>query len=547
MTAADVLVDVLADWGVEIVFGLPGDGINGIMEALRKRRDQIRFIHVRHEESAAFMACAYSKYTRKLGVCLASSGPGGLHLLTGLYDARLDGQAVLAITGAPIHDRIGTFAQQDVELDKVFQDVSVYNERVMGPTHVEAIANLACQSALSKGGVSHITFPVDFQESEVSKKIRAPRTWIRGVPLPSLNQITEAAEILNSGEKIVIMAGWGALHCTDALLTIAEKLNAPIVKALLGKGSVPDDSIYCIGLVGPLGTGPAQEALEECDTLLMVGTTFPYPELYPKHAESRSIQIDIAPERLGIRYPVQCALVGDSKRTLENLIPLIRNHKDNRRDNHRNNHKDNWFLNKSQDGMRRWWQLMKEQGSCTDKPMKPQVVAWELGKQLTSNAIVSCDSGTVTTWWAEQIPVKRGQMHSLSGNLTAMACGLPYAIAAQLAYPDRPCIAFVGDGAFSMLMAEFSTCVKYKLPIKVIIIKNNSLGQTQWEQRVSLGHEEYGVDLEPIDFASFARDCGGKGYTIEDPRDCARVLQEALSQPGPAIVEAVVDPSEPPP
>ncbi|MEO5969931.1 MAG: thiamine pyrophosphate-dependent enzyme, partial [Bdellovibrionia bacterium] len=294
------------------------------------------------------------------------------------------------------------------------------------------------------------------------------------------------------------------------------------------------DSIYCIGSIGLLGTRPAQEALEECDTLLMVGTSFPYIEFYPKPGQARAIQIDIDSERIGLRYPVQCGLVGDSKGTLQKLISLVHTHKDKR------------FLEKAQDGMQRWWHLMKEQGCRMDKPMKPQVVAWELGKQLSSNAIVSCDSGTVATWWARQIPVKRGQMYSLSGNLATMGCGLPYAIAAQLAYPDRQCIAFVGDGAFSMLMADFSTCVKYKIPVKIIIIKNNSLGQIKWEQMVFLGNPEYGVDLEPINFANFARDCGGLGYTIEDPHDCEPTLREALSQPGPVIIEAVVDPFEPP-
>lgn len=266
----------------------------------------------------------------------------------------------------------------------------------------------------------------------------------------------------------------------------------------------------------------------------MIGTSFPYIEFYPKPGQARSVQIDIDPERIGARYPVQCGLVGDTKGTLQRLIPMLRNHKDSR------------FLEKAQDGMQRWWHLMKEQGSRLDKPMKPQVVAWELGKLIASDAIVSCDSGTVTTWWARQIPVKRGQMHSLSGNLGTMACGLPYAIAAQLAYPDRQSIAFIGDGGFSMLMAEFSTCVKYKLPVKVVIIKNNSLGQIKWEQMGFLGNPEYGVDLEPISFSDFARNCGGLGYTIDEATDCANILREALSQPGPVIIEAVVDPFEPP-
>jgi pyruvate dehydrogenase (quinone)/pyruvate oxidase len=542
LTAADVLIDTLYEWGVDTIFGLPGDGINGIMESLRQRQDKIRFVHVRHEESAAFMACAYAKYTGKLGVCLATSGPGGIHLLNGLYDARMDGQPVLALTGAPYHDLIGTFTQQDVALDKLFADVCVYNERVMGPSHVENLANQACRSALSRRGVAHITFPTDLQDKPLSKSERSHRNvplhvsegYYQSVRTPSENQLAEAAEILNSGEKIVILAGRGALHASDEVLAVAEKLNAPIVKPLLGKAAIPDDSVYCIGGSGLLGTRPAQEALDECDTLLMVGTSFPYIEFFPKPGQARAVQIDLEPDRIGARYPVQSGLVGDAKSTLQKLIPLLQ----------ANGHKR--FLEKAQNGMARWWELMKQQGSRMDKPMKPQVVAWELGKLLNSNAIVSCDSGTIATWWARQIPVKKGQMYSLSGNLATMACGLPYAIAAQVAYPDRQSVAFVGDGGLSMLMAEFSTCVKFKLPVKVVVIKNNTLGQIKWEQMVFLGNPEYGNDLQPIDFASFARDCGGRGYTVDDPRDCGRVLSEALAYPGPVIVEAVVDPFEPP-
>jgi len=541
-TAADVLIDTLCDWGVEIIFGLPGDGINGIMESLRKRQDKIRFVHVRHEESAAFMACAYAKYTGKLGVCLATSGPGGIHLLNGLYDAKLDGQPVLAITGAPFHDLIGCFTQQDVPLDKLFMELCVFNEKVMGPSHVENLAEQACRSALSRRGVAHITFPNDFQDEVVLSESRSSRNvphhnsdeYFRSDRLPSDDELRIAADILSAGEKIVILAGRGALHSTDELLSIAELLSAPIVKPLLGKGAVPDDSIYCIGGIGLLGSRPAQEAIEECDTLLMVGTSFPYIEFYPKPGQARAIQIDTDPERIGSRYPVHCGLVGDSQRTLSRLLPYLRKKNDKR------------FLEKAQESMVEWWSLMKEQGTQYSHPMKPQVVAWELGKQLKSDAVVSCDSGTITTWYARHIPAKRGQMFSLSGNLATMACGLPYAIAAQIAYPTRQSIAFVGDGGLSMLMAELSTCAKYKLPVKVIVLKNNTLGQIKWEQMVFLGNPEFGCDLEPIDFVAVANACGVNGFRVEDSRDCGSVIEQALAYPGPALIEAVVDPLEPP-
>jgi pyruvate dehydrogenase (quinone) len=541
-TAGEVLVDVLIGWGVDTVFGLPGDGINGVIEGLRKKQDKIKFIHVRHEESAAFMACAYAKYTGKLGVCLATSGPGGIHLLNGLYDAKMDGAPVLAITGLQFHDLIGTHTQQDVALDKLFADVCVYNERIMGPNHVENVMELACREALCYRGVSHVTFPVDFQSQECQRKMASERNvaghvsyvMSRSAMLPESGDIDRAAALINEGRKVAILAGRGALNATDELLELAELLGAPIVKPLLGKAAVPDDSIYTTGGIGLLGTAPSQEVLENCDTLIMVGTSFPYIEFLPKPGAARAVQIDANPARIGLRYPVEVGMVGDSKRTLQALLPFLR----------RGENRD--FLRHAQKETAKWWEKMKHEGERMTMPMKPQVVAWELGKRLSPDAIVSCDSGTIATWWARHIPARRGQIHSVSGNLATMACGMPYAIAAQVAYPGRQSVAFVGDGGFSMLMADFSTCVKYKLPVKIIIIKNNTLGQIKWEQMVFLGNPEYGCEFEPIDFASFARACGGKGYTIERPEECGELLDQALNEPGPVIIEAVVDPLEPP-
>ncbi len=542
MTAADVLIETLIDWGVEVIFGLPGDGINGVMESLRTHQDKIRFVQVRHEESAAFMACGYAKFTGRLGVCLATSGPGGIHLLNGLYDAKLDSQPVLAITGLQFHDLIGTYTQQDVALDKLFMDVAVFNERIMGPTHVENITDLACRTAIAYRGVSHITFPVDLQEKELKKSQRSKRNiahhtsdvYARSARLPDRVDLEKAAEILNQGKKVAILAGRGALDATTELEKIAELLAAPIVKALLGKAAVPDDSPYTTGGIGLLGTKPSQEAMEDCDTLLMVGTSFPYIEFLPKPDQARGVQIELDPKRIGLRYPVEIGLVGDSRNTLQELIPLLKQKEDRK------------FLQAAQAGMKDWREVMEKRATRADKPMKPQVVARELGKRLRDDAIVSCDSGTIATWWARHIPARRGQMHTLSGNLASMAPGLPYTIAAQVAFPNRQCIAFVGDGGFSMLMADFVTAVKYKLPIKVVIIKNNTLGQIKWEQMVFLGNPEYGVDLHPIDFAAFAHACGGVGFTLEDPAECGRALDEFLNAPGPAVLQAVVDPFEPP-
>ncbi len=539
-TASDILIDTIHDWGVDVVFGLPGDGINGIMEALRKRQDKVRFIQVRHEEAAAFMACGYAKYTGRLGCCVATSGPGAIHLLNGLYDAKLDGAPVLAITGLQFHDLIGTHTQQDVEVDKLFDDVAAYNERVMGPAHVENVAELACRTALSYRTVAHLTIPVDFQEmaaKERSKRNVPHHTSDEpafGARLPAADDLERAAALLNAGKKVAILAGRGALHATDELIEIAERLGAPIVKALLGKAAVPDDSPYTTGPIGLLGTRPSQEAFERCDTILIVGSSFPYIEFMPKPGQARGVQIELDPMRVGLRYPVEVALVGDSRQTLRALLPLL----------HRN--EDRSFLEEAQAGMRKWWALMEERGTRPDKPMRPQVVAWELGKRLRDDAIVSCDSGTIATWWARQIKARRGQMYSLSGNLATMAPGLPYAIAAQIAYPERQSVAFVGDGGFSMLMADFVTCVKYDLPVKVVIVKNDTLGQIKWEQMVFLGNPEYGCDLHPIDFALFAKACGGTGFTIEDPAECGAVLDQALATPGPVVVQAIVDPLAPP-
>ena len=542
MTAADELIECLIDWGVEVIFGLPGDGINGIMEALRTHKEQIRFIQVRHEEAAAFMACGYAKFTGRLGACLATSGPGGIHLLNGLYDAKLDNQPVIAITGLQFHDLIGTFTQQDVALDKLFMDVCVYNERIMGPTHVENVTELACRTALAYRGVAHLTFPVDLQEKDVKKRQASKRNiphhvsaeYAHSAHLPHRADLERAAEILNGGKKVVILAGRGALDATEELEGMAELLAGPIVKPLLGKAAVPDDSPYTTGGIGLLGTRPSQEAIEECDTLLMVGTSFPYIEFMPKPGQARGIQIEIDPKRIGLRYPVEVGLVGDSRNTLRELIPMLKRKEDRH------------FLETAQKGMKEWWEVMEKRATRQDKPMKPQVVAWELGKQLRDDAIVSCDSGTIATWWARHILARKGQMHTLSGTLATMAPGLPYTIAAQVAYPERQCVGFVGDGGFSMLMADFVTAVKYKLPIKIVIIKNNTLGQIKWEQMVFLGNPEYGVELHPIDFAEYAHACGAIGFTLEEPAECRDTIKEFLNAPGPAILQAVVDPFEPP-
>ncbi len=536
MNASDVLVERLAAWGIDTIFGLPGDGINGVMEALRKAEKTIRFIHVRHEESAAFMACAYAKFTGRIGVCLATSGPGGIHLLNGLYDAKMDQQPVLAITGMQFNDVTGTFQQQDVELDKIFMDVACYNNRVMSGAHMESVVDLAIRSAIEKRGVAHITIPIDVQQQS-AKAEKSQRNALHHSSsvnaisgnVPPAADLAAAAKIINDGKRIAILAGQGALHATDELIELAELLGAPIIKPLLGKGCVPDDSPYTTGGIGLLGTAPSEEALEECDTLLMIGTSYPYIEYLPKPGDCRCIQIDSNAQRIGLRTPVEVGLVGDSQKTIQMLVPMLKHNK------YRS------FLEKAQKNMKSWNAILEKEGTSAAMPMKPQVVGWELSKRTAENAIIVSDSGTNTTVWARYMKAKKGQMHSCSGNLATMACGMPYAIAAQVAFPDRQVIAVVGDGGFTMLMGEIITAVAYKLPIKIVIIKNNTLGQIKWEQMVFQGNPEYQCDLLPIDFVALAKAVGASGVRIDDPQTAGQRLDEALAMPGPVLIEAVVD------
>jgi pyruvate dehydrogenase (quinone) len=540
-TAADILIESILDWGVDTVFGLPGDGINGIMEALRTRQDRVRFIQVRHEEAAAFMACAYAKYTGRLGCCLATSGPGGIHLLNGLYDAKLDQAPVLALTGQTYSDLKGSNFQQEVDMARLFDDVAVYNQEVINPNQIEMLADEACRHALNHRGVSHITFPVDYQEHELSRKrtmhkIDGSTTsrWTPSRACPAEEELKRAAVVLNEAKKPVVLVGQGARGAGAQVIEIAEKLGAPIVKALLGKEVVPDDHPLCTGGLGLLGTTPSVEAMEDCDTLLIIGSSFPYMEYLPNPKNAKGVQIDDKPDRIGLRFPVEVGLVGDAKTTTAALSRFITAHEDRR------------FLDKAQRGMKDWWELMRAQATTDDVPIKPQRVAWELSELVSDDAIISTDSGTITTWIARDFKIRGTQKFSCSGNLATMAPGLPYAIAAKLAFPERQSIAFVGDGGFSMLMCEFLTAVKYNLPIVVIIIKNNTLGQIKWEQIVFLGNPEYGCELHNPNFAKFADACGGLGWTVEKPEQIRPTLEHALNSNKPSLVEVVVDPFEPP-
>jgi pyruvate dehydrogenase (quinone) len=475
-------------------------------------------------------------------VCLATSGPGGIHLLNGLYDAKCDGQPVLAITGHTFHDLIGTHGQQDVDLSRLFMDVAAYSERVMGPTHVVNVIDEAVKTALGRRTVAHVTIPKDVQDwtakddarSDANVESHSAALFVDERSLPAPERLQRAADLINAGSRVAILAGRGCLGARAEVLELADLVGGPIVKPLLGKAVVPDDSPFTTGGIGLLGTAPSQDAMGECDTLVIAGSSFPYLEFYPKPHQASTIQIEIDATRIGLRHTVEVGLIGDCATVLRALLPLI------------TRKTDRTFLCKAQERTAEWNKLMTLRGTRQDLPMKPQVVTHALNGFLADDAIVSADSGTIATWAARHLRMRGDMQFSLSGNLATMANGLPYSIGAAIAYPDRQVVAIVGDGGFTMLMGEIATLVKYKLPVKVIVFKNNVLGMIKWEQMVLEGTPQYGVELEPIDFAAFARACGAGGFTVTDPKELPSVLQQAFDHPGPAVVEAVVDPNEPP-
>jgi pyruvate dehydrogenase (quinone)/pyruvate oxidase len=541
-TASDVLVDRLIEWGVDTIFGLPGDGINGFMEALRTRQDQIRYIHVRHEEVAAMAAVGYAKFTGKLGVCFATSAPGAVHLMNGLLDAKVEQVPLLAITGMTYHDLVGTSYLQDINTDYLMNDIALYNQRIMGPQHVVNVTDYASRTALAQRGPAHLAFPIDYQAAPADSGTR----YMRNVPghtstafqnpvrVPERELLQQAASLLSGKAKVAILAGAGARGAGAELEQVADKLGAPIIKAQLGKDCVPDDSPFTTGPIALVGTRPSEEGLAGCEALLIVGSTMPYIEYYPQPGQAVCVQIDDKPERIGLRYPADLGLCGAAQATLRELLPLLERNEDRA------------FLEQAQAGMRAWWELMEERGTSTDVPMHPQVPAWALNEALAEDAIVCGDSGTVTTWAARQIKTRRGQLFSFSGTNCSMAAGLPYAIGAQAAYPGRQVVVFTGDGSLTMQLGDFLTCVQHALPIKVVVISNNTLGLIKWEQMVFLGNPEYGVNMAPFDFVRFAEACGARGIRIDDPKLCGQQLSEALSWDGPAIIECVTDEHEPP-
>jgi pyruvate dehydrogenase (quinone) len=541
LNTSDIIVETLIAWGATHAFGIVGDGVNSIIEALRKRADRIRYIGVRHEEAAAFMASGFAKHTGRLGVCVGTTGPGAVHLMNGLYDAYMDGAPVVAITGLTFHDLAGTRYQQGVDTTKMMQEVALYNVEVTGPEHAVVVANRACRAALGDRGVAHLAISKDTQMMKLSADkrsmgnpgARSSSSWTPTASQPPLDQLRMAANILNSGKKVAILVGQGALNAREEVTQVADLLGAPVAKALLGKAVLADDSPLTTGGIGHLGTAPSSWAMKNCDTVLILGSTMPWFEYYPKPGQARGVQVDIKPDRIGLRYPVEVGLASDVKETLRALLPLLLRQSDRS------------FLGEAQRRMADWNTLLVDVESTARSPLRPQMVLKALSDAIADNAVISLDCGANTHFAARHLMLRANQRLTGTGMMASMAPGLPFAIAAQLAYPGRQSVAVVGDGGFAMLMAELTTAIAHDLPVKILILKNDSLAEVKFEQ-IELGDPAFGCDLAPIDFVAFARACGADGFRCERPDEVGPAIQAALRSPKAAIIEAVVDAEEKP-
>jgi pyruvate dehydrogenase (quinone) len=548
-TVSDFLVQRLSDWGVKRIFGYPGDGINGIMGALNRASDKLEFIQVRHEETAAFMACAHAKFTGEVGVCLATSGPGAIHLLNGLYDAKLDHQPVVAIVGQQKRASLGGNYQQEVDLVSLFKDVAhEYVQMVSTPAQMRHLIDRAMRIAKAERSVCCIIVPNDIQEMEAEKPPREHGSVFSGLgyalprTIPHTEELRRAAEVLNAGEKVAMLVGAGALHATNEILEVAELLGAGIAKALLGKAAVPDDLPHVTGSIGLLGTKPSYDMMMDCDTLLMVGSSFPYSEFLPEEGQARGVQIDINSRMISIRYPMEVNLVGDSAETLRLLMPLL------------NKKEDRSWRHRIERNVQKWWETMEERAMESANPINPQRVFWELSPRLPDNCIISCDSGSAANWYARDLKIRQGMMASLSGGLATMGPGVPYAIAAKFAHPERVAIALVGDGAMQMNgLNELVTIGKYwqrwRDPRLVVMVLNNrDLNQVTWEQRAMEGDPKFEAsqDLPDFPYARYAELIGLLGIRVDQPEQLADAWDRALSADRPAIVEVYTDPDVPP-
>lgn len=526
---SEVLLDVLAETGVERVYGIPGDAINSLVEALR-HRDDMEFVQVRHEEVGAFAASAHAKLTGKLGVCVGTAGPGAVHLLNGLYDAKLDHAPVLAVTGQVETRYIGTDYHQEVDLYTLFKDVAAYNQTVMTPGQMPQLAVHACQTALAGRGVAHLSLPVDIASEEVPDADRRHSPFrARSRITPCEPDLDAAAEVLEGAGKVTILAGVGCVHAREELVDTAETLGSPIIKTLRAKDVLPDEHPLAVGGLGLLGTRPAVQAMEDCDAFLMVGTDFPYHDFYPD--DTPAVQIDVDPYQLGKRYPVDVGLVGHAAPTLRALRERL------------SKKEDRGHLERAQERMRRWWERMDRKEQSDEEPLHPQAVARLVGRLADDDAIFTCDTGAVTVWGARNLRLRGDQRFVLSSSLASMAFAMPAAIGARLGHPDRQVVSLSGDGGFSMLMGDFLTAVKYELPITVVVFNNGKLGLIQMEQEVQ-GYPEYQTSLQDMDYGAFARAAGGEGTRVTGLEALEGALREALASDRPWVVDVEINPEE---
>ncbi|HEY6978126.1 MAG TPA: thiamine pyrophosphate-requiring protein [Chitinophagaceae bacterium] len=547
-TVADFTINRLMEWGIERIFGYPGDGINGLIGSISRTKGKFDFIQVRHEEMAAFMACGHAKFTGEIGVCMATSGPGAIHLLNGLYDAKMDHQPVLAIVGQQARAAMGGSYQQEVDLISLFKDVACeFVHMVTEPSQTRHVIDRAIRIAKAERTVTCVILPNDVQELDYEEPARMHGTIHSSVGysepriIPHEKDLQYAAEILNEGKKIAILAGAGALNATDEIIETAEILGAGIAKALLGKAVVPDDVPFCTGSIGLLGTKPSWDMMTECDTLLMIGSSFPYSEFLPKEGKAKGVQIDLDGRMLGIRYPMDVHLQGDSKETLHELIPLLKRKEDR-----------SW-QEKIEKEVARWWRVLDARAHNSATPINPQYVFWELSKRLPDNCILSADSGSTAAWFARDLKIRRGMMASLSGNLATMCPGMPYTIAAKFAYPDRMPIGLIGDGAMQMLgINGLITIAKYwkhwKDPrLMILVLNNHDLNMVSWEQRALVGDPKFDASQDVPDFpyAEYAKMLGLEGIKVEEPAHVPVAFDEAMKMRKPVLVEAVTDPAVP--
>lgn len=549
-TTGDYLVQRLHDWGVRRVYGYPGDGINGVMGALGREREKVAFIQARHEEEAAFMACAHAKFTGTIGVCIATSGPGAIHLLNGLYDAKLDHQPVLAIVGQQATSALGSDYQQEVDLLSLFKDVAAhYVYMASNPVQIRHLIDRAVRIAVAERTVTCIILPNDIQEMDaVPLPARKHGNTFTGVGfsrpdvVPRRAELARAADLLNAGKKVAILVGAGALGAAEELAEAAERLGAGVAKALLGKAALPDSLPYVTGSIGLLGTKPSWEMMNDCDTLLMIGSSFPYAEFLPKEGQARGVQIDINPRMLSLRYPMEVNLQGDSQLTLRALVPLLARRKDRQ------------WRDTIEQNVASWWQTMEARAMASANPINPQRLFWELSSRLPDHCILTCDSGSAASWYARDLKIRPGMMASLSGGLATMCPGVPYAIAAKMNYPDRAAIAMVGDGAMQMLgINGLITIAKYwkswSNPCLVILVLNNlDLNMVTWEQRVMSGDPKFSEsqDLPRFPYARYAEMLGLEGIELDSPEKIGTAWNTALSAKRPVVIDAHCDPDVPP-